>query len=318
MTWLNQVVQGVLLGGYFAILASGLALLFGVMRIINLAHGDLAVLGAFLVLVLTDHGVDAFVSLAVVLPVMAVGGVLLYRLILERSLRTGVLTPLLSTFGLGIVIENLLFEKFGADQRSINIGSLAYDSWTITSQIIVGKLAVLILVVAVVVLSGLQVFLSRTSLGRAMRATAEDPDTVELVGVNSRAIYALATALALAMAALAGAFLGMRQTFDPYSGPHAAHLRLRGGGDRRDDAVGDARRRHRPRRRPDRQLPDGGRGLDQGRVGRRRRRAHRLPRRPRRAVGHRRGRRRAACGRCWGSSRSPRLAGAAHEPEAGP
>ena len=89
VTWLNQVVQGVLLGGYFAILASGLALLFGVMRIINLAHGDLAVLGAFLVLVLTDHGVDAFVSLAVVLPVMAVGGVLLYRLILERSLRTG-------------------------------------------------------------------------------------------------------------------------------------------------------------------------------------------------------------------------------------
>ena len=219
MTWINQVVQGVLLGGYFAILASGLALLFGVMRIINLAHGDLAVLGAYLVLVFTDHGVDAFVSLAVVLPVMAVGGVLLYRVMLERSLRAGVLTPLLSTFGLAIVIQNLLFEKFGADQRSINIGSLAYDSWQITSQIIVGKLAVLILVVAIVVLSGLQVFLSRTSLGRAMRATAEDPDTVELVGVNSRAIYALATALALATAALAGAFLGMRQTFDPYSGP---------------------------------------------------------------------------------------------------
>jgi len=219
LTWINQVVQGVLLGGYFAILASGLALLFGVMRIINLAHGDLAVLGAYLVLVFTDHGVDAFVSLAVVLPVMAVGGVLLYRVMLERSLRAGVLTPLLSTFGLAIVIQNLLFEKFGADQRSINIGSLAYDSWQITSQIIVGKLAVLILVVAIVVLSGLQVFLSRTSLGRAMRATAEDPDTVELVGVNSRAIYALATALALATAALAGAFLGMRQTFDPYSGP---------------------------------------------------------------------------------------------------
>jgi branched-chain amino acid transport system permease protein len=212
-------VQGVLLGGYFAILASGLALLFGVMRIINLAHGDLAVLGAFLVLVLTDHGVDAFVSLAVVLPVMAVAGVLLHRLILERSLRSGVLTPLLSTFGLAIVIENLLFEKFGADQRTIDIGSLAYDSWTITSEIIVGKLYVLIFVVAVGVLGLLQLFLSKTSLGRAMRATAEDPDTVELVGVNSRAVYALATALALALAALAGAFLGMRQTFDPYSGP---------------------------------------------------------------------------------------------------
>jgi len=219
VTWLNQVVQGVLLGGYFAILASGLALLFGVMRVINLAHGDLAVLGAFGVLILTDHGVDAFVALAVVLPAMALAGVLLYRLILERSLRSGTLVPLLSTFGLAIVIENLLFEKFGADQRSIDIGTLAYDSWTITSQIIVGKLAVLILVVAVAVLAGLQLFLSRTSLGRAMRATAEDPDTAELVGVNSRAVYALATALALATAALAGAFLGMRQTFDPYSGP---------------------------------------------------------------------------------------------------
>jgi branched-chain amino acid transport system permease protein len=218
VTWLNQVVQGVLLGGYFAILASGLALLFGVMRIINLAHGDLAVLGAFLVLVLTDHGVNAFVALAVALPLMALGGVALYRLILERSLRSGLLVPLLSTFGLAIVIQNLLFEKFGADQRTINIGSLAYDSWTITSQIIVGKLAVLIFVVAVVVLVLLQLFLSRTSLGRAMRATAEDPDTAELVGVNSRAVYALATALALALAALAGAFLGMRQTFDPYSG----------------------------------------------------------------------------------------------------
>jgi len=221
VTWLNQVVQGVLLGGYYAILASGLALLFGVMRIINLAHGDLAVLGAFLVLVLTDHGVNAFIALAVVLPAMAVAGAALQRLILERSLRAGVLVPLLSTFGLAIVIENLLFQKFGADTRSLgpSIGSLAYDSWTITSQILVGKLAVLILLVAVGVLAGLQLFLSRTSLGRAMRATAEDPDTAELVGVNSRAVYAFAAALALAMVGLAGAFLGMRSAFDPYAGP---------------------------------------------------------------------------------------------------
>ena len=219
MTWLNQVVQGVLLGGYYAILAAGLALLFGVMRIVNLAHGDLAILGAYLTLVLTDHGVNAFVALAVVLPVMGLAGVALHRVVLERSLRSGMLVPLLSTFGLAIVIQNLLFEKFGADQRSINVGSLAYDSWTITSEITVGKLPVLILCVAIAVLLGLQLFLSKTSLGRAMRATAEDPDTAELVGVNSRAVYALATALALATAALAGTFLGMRQTFDPYAGP---------------------------------------------------------------------------------------------------
>ena len=218
--WVNQVVQGVLLGGYYAILASGLALLFGVMRIINLAHGDLAVLGAFLVLVCTDHGINAFVALAIVLPLMAMGGWGLQRTILERSLRSGALVPLLSTFGLAIVIQNLLFERFGADERSLgpSIGTLSYSSWTITSQIYIGKLSVLIFVVAVGVLLGLQLFLSRTSLGRAMRATAEDPDTAELVGVNSRAVYALAAALALAMAGLAGAFLGMRSTFDPYSG----------------------------------------------------------------------------------------------------
>jgi len=220
VNWLNQIIQGVLLGGYYAILASGLALLFGVMRIINLAHGDLAILGAFLALVLTDHGVDIWVSLAVVLPVMAAGGVLLYRVILERSLRSGMLVPLLSTFGLAIVIENLLFEKFGADQRSFfsQIGTLGYSSWQIGSQITIGKLDVIILCTAIGVLGGLQLFLSRTSLGRAMRATAEDPDTAELVGINSRSVYALATALALATAALAGVFLGMRQTFDPYAG----------------------------------------------------------------------------------------------------
>src|SRR5581483_1515953 len=213
-------IQGILLGGYYAILASGLALLFGVMRVINLAHGDLAILGAFLALVLTDHGVDVWVSLAVVLPVMAAGGGLLYLGVLERSLRSGVLVPLLSTFGLAIVIENLLFEKFGADQRSFfsSIGTLAYSSWQVTSQITIGKLDVIILCTAIGVLGGLQIFLSRTSLGRAMRATAEDPDTAELVGVNSRAVYAMATALALATAALAGVFLGMRQTFDPYAG----------------------------------------------------------------------------------------------------
>ncbi len=218
--WVNQVVQGVLLGGYYAILASGLALLFGVMRIINLAHGDLAVLGAFLVLVCTDQGINPFVALAIVLPVMALFGWALQRTVLERSLRAGMLIPLLSTFGLAIVIQNLLFEKFGADQRSLgpSIGTLSYSSWTITNQIYIGKLSVLIFVVAVAVLLGLQLFLARTSLGRAMRATAEDPDTAELVGVNSRAVYAASAAIALALAGLAGAFLGMRSTFDPYSG----------------------------------------------------------------------------------------------------
>jgi branched-chain amino acid transport system permease protein len=218
--WVNQIVQGVLLGGYYAVLGCGLSLMFGVMRIINLAHGDLAVLGAFLVFVFSEHGVSPWVALAIVLPAMALFGVLLQRTVLERSLRAGVLTPLLSTFGLAIVIQNLLFEKFGADERSLfpYIGTLGYDSWQITNQISVAKLYVLIFVVAVVLLGGLQLFLKRSSLGRSLRATAEDPDTAELVGVNSRAVYALAAAIAVATAALAGAFLGMRSSFNPYSG----------------------------------------------------------------------------------------------------
>jgi branched-chain amino acid transport system permease protein len=218
--WVNQIVQGILLGGYYAVLACGLSLMFGVMRIINLAHGDLAVLGAFLVFVLSEHGLSPWAALAVVLPAMAVLGWALQRTILERSLRSGVLTPLLTTFGLAIVIQNLLFEKFGANERSLfpYIGKLGYDSWTITSEIRVAKLYVLIFVVAVVLLGGLQLFLKRAPLGRALRATAEDPDTAELVGVNSKAVYAFAAAIAVATAALAGAFLGMRSSFDPYSG----------------------------------------------------------------------------------------------------
>jgi branched-chain amino acid transport system permease protein len=220
MIWVNQIVQGVLLGGYYAVLACGLSLMFGVMRIINLAHGGLAVLGAFLVFVLSKHGLSPWVSCAVVLPAMGVAGWALQRGILERSLRAGPLTPLLATFGLLIVLENLLFERFGADERSLfpYIGTLGYDSWTISSDIIAAKLYVLIFVVAVVLLGGLHLFLARTPLGRSMRATAEDPDTAELVGVNSRAVYGVAAAIALSTAALAGTFLGMRSSFGPYSG----------------------------------------------------------------------------------------------------
>lgn len=221
MTWVNQIVQGVLLGGYYAVLACGLSLMFGVMRIINLAHGDLAVLGGFAVWVLAaHHGLSPWIALAVVVPAMAALGWLLQKSLLERSLRAGVLTPLLTTFGLAIVIQNLLFEAYGADQRSLfpYIGTLGYDSWTITSDVIVGKLYVLIFVVAVALLGGLHLFLHRTPPGRALRATAEDPDTAELVGVNSRAVYAFAAAIAVATAALAGAFLGMRSSFNPYSG----------------------------------------------------------------------------------------------------
>jgi branched-chain amino acid transport system permease protein len=218
----NQVVTGFLLGGYYALLASGLSLMFGVMRIINLAHGDLAILGAFATFVVADDlGWNPFLALVVVLPAMAAFGWLLQRTMLERSLRAGVLTPLLTTFGLAIVLQNLLFEKYGADTRSLGpqIGNLAFDSWRVTDQIYVGHLSALIFVVAVGVLGTLHLLLRRTSIGRALRATAEDPDTAELVGVDSRAVYRIAAGIAVAIAGLAGVFLAMRSSYDPYSGP---------------------------------------------------------------------------------------------------
>ena len=222
MNFIDQIVQGVLLGGYYALIACGLSFMFGVMRIINLAHGDFAVLGAFLVWLIAGHfGIDPFLSLVIVLPVMFDFGWLVQRGMLERSLRSGLLVPLLSTFGLAIVVENLLFESFGADTRSLapQIGDLAFDSWAITESYGLGKLAVLIFGLAVVLLGGLSLFLKHTRIGRAIRATAEDPDTAELVGVNSRAVYGFAAGIAVATVALAGTLLAMRATFDPYSGP---------------------------------------------------------------------------------------------------
>ncbi|MDE2372884.1 MAG: branched-chain amino acid ABC transporter permease, partial [Hyphomicrobiales bacterium] len=222
MIWVTQILNGVLLGGYYALLACGLSFMFGVMRIINLAHGDLAILSACLVFLIADTtGISPFVALIVALPVMAAIGWALQRWMLERSLRSGVLVPLLTTFGLAIVIENGLFEYFGADTRSLApyIGDFAYDSWAITSNIYIGSLAALIFALAVVLLGGLKLFLSYTSLGRSIRATAEDPDTAALVGINTRAIYGIAAAIAVATAGLAGVFLAMRAVFTPYSGP---------------------------------------------------------------------------------------------------
>ena len=222
MNLINTVIQGVLLGGYYAMIACGLSFMLGVMKIINLAHGSLAIVAAFAFFLLAQYwGINPFVALLLVLPTMAAVGWFLQRGILEQSARSGALVPILSTFGLAIVIDNTLFEYFGADTRSLApfIGSLSYDSWSLTDDIYVGKLAVVTFVTAVALLGGLQVFLTYTAIGRAIRATAEDPDTVELVGVNSRAVNAISAAIALVTVGIAGMFLAMRATFDPYAGP---------------------------------------------------------------------------------------------------
>jgi branched-chain amino acid transport system permease protein len=222
VSWVNTVVQGILLGGLYALLACGLSLMFGVMRIINLAHGDLAIVGAYLVLVVLDHSsVSPFVAFVAVLPAMLALGYVLQRAVLDRSLRSGILTPLLATFGLSIAIQNVLLRQFSPDVRSFggDAGSITTASWKVTSELSISGLGILILAVAVVVIGGLHLFLGSTRAGAVMRATAQDSDAAQLVGIDSRVVYARATAIAVAVAALAGLFLGIRSTFEPTSGP---------------------------------------------------------------------------------------------------
>jgi branched-chain amino acid transport system permease protein len=222
VTVLNAVLQGIFLGAFYAVLACGLSIMFGVMRIINLAHGDIAVLGAYIIFFFVERaGVSPFVAFVIALPVMIGLGYALQLTVLERSLKAGILTPLLATFGLSIVIQNLLQIVYSPDVRSLggNAGALTTASWQAAGGISVSALGVAVLVVAVLLFTALQLFLSRTRLGWVMRATAEDADAAELVGVNSRNVYASSTALAVAIAALGGLFLGIRSVFDPVSGP---------------------------------------------------------------------------------------------------
>jgi branched-chain amino acid transport system permease protein len=196
--------------------------MFGVMRIINLAHGDIAVVGAYLVwLLATQLNISPFLAALLVIPGMWVVGYAMYVLLLERSRRAGLLVPLLTTFGLAIVIENVLLQIFSPDVHSLlsSTGTLATASVQLGSGLSISALGTLIFATAVVVLTALQLFLSRTNSGRQMRATAEDPGAAELIGINARAVYAKATAIAVATAALGGIFLAIRSTFDPSTGP---------------------------------------------------------------------------------------------------
>ncbi|HEU0276926.1 MAG TPA: branched-chain amino acid ABC transporter permease [Rhodanobacteraceae bacterium] len=218
---LNALIQGALLGGNYALLACGLAFMYQVMRIINLAHGTLIVVAAFAFWFLADRwGINPFVALLGVLPAMAVIGWGLERAVFAPSVRYGLLVPILATFGLAILVNNLLFEQFGANPRSLApyIGALSYGSWALGGDIYLGQLAVLIFAVAVALLAGLSLFLSKTLTGRAIRATAVDRDTVGLIGVNPRKVNAIAAAIAMVTVGIAGLFLGMRGSFTPYSG----------------------------------------------------------------------------------------------------
>ncbi|MCU0909199.1 MAG: branched-chain amino acid ABC transporter permease [Rhodobacteraceae bacterium] len=219
MIWVDTIVQGVLLGGLYALFAAGLSLAFGIMRLVNLAHGDLIVMAAYLILILVSAlGLHPFVAAAVAAPVMFAVGWGLQRVVLSRTLGTDILPPLLVTFGLSIVIQNALLEGFSADSRRISAGALETASVDL-GPVTVGLMPLLTFASAVAVIVVLNWLLYRTAMGRAFRATSDDPVTARLMGIDPGRVFATATGLALVVATIAALYLGVRSNFDPAIGP---------------------------------------------------------------------------------------------------
>jgi branched-chain amino acid transport system permease protein len=218
--WLNVILQGVLIGGLYAMFAAGLSLIFGVMRLVNIAHGDLIVLAAYVALMVTTTlGIDPLTSLLLVTPTMAIFGYVLQRGLLNRTLGDDLLPPLLVTFGLSIIIQNGLLELFTADSRKLQAGAIEIATYQVMQGVWVGLLPLIQFIVAVAVIAALQVLFYRTALGRAFRATSDDQPVAQLMGLDTRHVFGMAMALSLAIVAIAGVFLAVRANFDPAIGP---------------------------------------------------------------------------------------------------
>lgn len=220
LDWINTVLQGVLVGALYALFATGLSLSFGIMRTINIAHGDIAVMAGFLAIALHDRlGAPVPMLIALVVPAAALAGYALQRLVLNRTLGQDLLPPLLVTFGLSIIAQNVLLTTFSADSRSLPVGELGVASVGLGGGIAVGVLPLLAMAAAVAVLGALQYLFSHTALGRAFRAASDDPEMAGAMGIPTRHVYSIAMALALAAAAIAGVFMAMRSNIAPTDGP---------------------------------------------------------------------------------------------------
>jgi len=218
--WVDALIQGVLLGGLYSLFAAGLSLIFGVMRLVNLAHGDLIVLAAFAILtVATVLGLDPFTATLVAVPIMFAVGFALQFALLNRTLGRDLLPPLLITFGLSIIIQNGLLELYSADSRRLAAGTIDTASIPLGHDIAIGVIPLLTLVSAVLVILVLNLIFYRTALGRAFRATSDDLEISQLMGIEHRTVFSLAMGLSLVVVTIAALYLGMRANFDPTIGP---------------------------------------------------------------------------------------------------
>src|SRR5499425_2274010 len=220
MSWVNAIIQGILIGGLYALFACGLSLMFGVMKVINLAHGDLATVAGYVGagIIAASH-VPFLGSVPIVVAIMAVLGYVLQRSMIQLAISRGELTTLIVTFGLSIVIENGLLQFFTANTRGIGVGSsLISASFSIGSQIQIAWLDVVIFALAVVVLLGLQYFLSVSKYGRLIRAVADDREAAQLSGADYRHVFGIAAAIAFGTVALGGIAYGMYSQLSPTTG----------------------------------------------------------------------------------------------------
>lgn len=220
MVWLNAIVQGVLLGGLYALFATGLSLAFGVMRFVNLAHGDLAIAAAFMAFSLQQtFELNPLIGLLIVLPGAFVVGYGLQRVVFDRVVGVDPAFQIVATFGLSMVVQNLIYEKYTADTQGLDAKSLDASGFAVNDTISIGWIPLITLLAAVVVLSGLALFMKRSRTGRAFRATSDDADAARLMGIDVRRVWAVAMALAVATVALAGVLFGVKSSFDPFVGP---------------------------------------------------------------------------------------------------
>ncbi len=213
------LIQGLLLGGLYALFALGQSLMFGVMRLTNTAQGDFIILGGFFAISLTAAtGLSPGMALLLVAPAAFIFGYALQRFVLNGTLGRDPLPSLVVTFGLAIIIQNMLLEIYSADPRSLDTGALAIDSLSLAG-VTVGTLPLLIFAVAVLATVVLQSLFSYTSLGRSFRAVSDDREAAQLMGIRPGIVYAQATGIAFVLIALAGAFQAMRTTVAPSDGP---------------------------------------------------------------------------------------------------
>jgi branched-chain amino acid transport system permease protein len=215
----ETLIDGLLLGALYALFGLGLSISLGVMRMINIAHGDFIVVGAYLTsLTMQLAGVQPLFSLIVVVPAMFMLGWLLQRLLLNRVVGGSMFAPLLVTFGLSVIIQNLLQETFTADTRSLQAGDIARRGFEV-ANISIGILPLLSASVAVLLFALTHLLVARTHFGRQSRAVADDPATARLIGVDDKNFFAIVTGFVFAVIAIASVLYAMRTPFSPSAGP---------------------------------------------------------------------------------------------------